>query len=235
MDHVRNRLLAALPPDILGELAPRLRPVQFLPEHALYRAGERVAHVYFPGSGLISHVVAVDHHRVETAMVGHDSVVGVAAALADPVALSTALVQAAGQGHALEAAVLRAAAERHPPLRATLLRHQEAVLAQAQQTAVCNVAHTIEQRLARWLLRAHDMSGRASLELTQEFLADRLGVRRASVSQAAHMLQEAGLIGYRRGQIHLRDVEGLRQAACECYRVVKRHYDRLVKPEPAAL
>jgi CRP-like cAMP-binding protein len=235
MTHVRNHLLASLPPAVVDEFAPRLRPIQFVQEHALYRAGDRVTQVFFPDSGLISYLVPADHHRIETAMVGHESVVGIAAALADPVALNTAMVQMHGQGHALDASVLRAAAEEHPDLRATLLRHHEAVFVQVQQAVVCNIAHTVEQRLARWLLRAHDMTGRTTLELTQEFLADMLGVRRASVSQVAHTLQNAGLITYRRGQIRILDLEGLRHTACECYRLIKRHYDRLMKPAPVVL
>lgn len=232
MRQAHNRLLASLPPAVADELSPRLRPIQLVPEHALYRAGERVTQVYFPESGLVSYLVPIDSDGIETAMVGHDSVVGILAALADPVALNTAMVQMAGQACALDAAALRAAADRHPALRETLLRHHEAVLAQVQQAVVCNLAHTVEERLARWLMRAHDLTGRDALELTQEFLADMLGVRRASVSAVAQAFQETELIAYRRGHIQIRDREGLRAAACDCYGVVKRHYERLVKSAP---
>ena len=227
----RNRLLAALPPDVMAELSGHLRPVQFAQEHILYRAGDRLARVYFPETGLVSYLVEVaGGDRIETAMVGHDSVVGISVALADPLALNSAIAQAAGQGYALDAGILLATAERHPPLRATLLRHHEVVLAQAQQSVLCNVTHTVEQRVARWLMRAHDLTGRSTLDLTQEFLADVLGVRRASVSLVAQALQDAGAIAYRRGQIQILDARSLRAAACECYGAVKRHYDRLITP-----
>ena len=229
MTDLRNRLLASLPPAIAGELMPHLRPMQFAREHVLYRAGERVARVYFPETGLVSYLVEVaGGDRIETAMIGHDSVVGIPVALADPVTLNTAIAQTAGQGHALDVDILRETADRHPLVRTTLLRHQLAVFAQAQQAVLCNVTHTVEQRVARWLLRAHDLTGRSTLDLTQEFVADMLAVRRASVSLVAHALQEAGAIAYRRGQIHILDAGGLRAAACECYGVVKRHYDRLI-------
>lgn len=230
MDRVRNHLLASLPPAVLGDLSPRLRPVHLVSEHALWRAGDRVANVVFPESGLVTYLAAAADERIEIAMIGHESVAGALAALGDPVALNTAMVQLPGQGHALDAGFLRAAADRHAALRETLLRHHEAVFVQAAQSVVCNAAHTVEERLARWLLRAHDVTGRATLELTQEYLADMLGVRRASVSLVAHALQQAGLIAYRRGQIQILDRDGLRGAACACYHLVKRHYDRLMRP-----
>jgi len=228
---LRNRLLASLPSDVLAEVSQYLRPVQFVQEHVIYRAGDRVGQVYFPETGLVSYLGGVaSGDRIEIAMVGRESVVGIALALADPVALHAAIAQTTGQGYALDAGVLRRAAERHAPLRRTLLRHHEVVLAQVQQSVLCNLTHTVEQRLARWLLRAHDLTGRGTLDLTQEFLADMLGVRRASVSSVAQALQEAGVIAYRRGQIQILDADGLRAAACECYGVVKHHYDRLIAP-----
>jgi CRP-like cAMP-binding protein len=227
----RNRLLASLPNEIFGEVSPYLQPVRFMREHALYRAGERVGQVYFPETGLVSYLIeGAGAGRIETAMVGHDSLVGISVALADPVALTSAIAQTAGHGYALDAGLLRAAADRHASLRRTLLRHHEAVLAQTQQSVLCNVTHTVEERLARWLMRAHDLTGRSTLDLTQEFLADMLGVRRASVSLVAHALQEAGVIAYRRGQIQILDVARLGATACACYGVVRQHYDRLTAP-----
>jgi CRP-like cAMP-binding protein len=133
-----------------------------------------------------------------------------------------------GTGETLEVAKFREVAEQSLPLRTVLLHHEQVLFAQAQQTAACNVAHTVESRLARWLLRARDLSGSDKLELTQEFLAQMLGVRRSSVSPVANELQRTGLIRYRRGHIEILDLEGLQSASCECYGTVKAHYDRLL-------
>ena len=128
---------------------------------------------------------------------------------------------------------LRKVAEASAAIRTTLVRHEQVLLAQAQQSAACNASHTVEARMARWLLRCRDLSGSDTLPLTQEFLAEMLGVRRTSVSLVAGTLQRAGLITYRRGHIQITDLEGLRDASCECYATVKAQYDRLLNTEIA--
>jgi CRP-like cAMP-binding protein len=144
------------------------------------------------------------------------------------VSLNKAIVQLPGSGEILDVGRFREVAEQSPALRTTLLRHEQVLFAQAQQSAACNASHTVEARLARWLLRSRDLSGSDTLALTQEFLSDMLGVRRSSVSPVAVTLQRAGLIRYSRGLIEILDLEGLRSASCECYGTVKAHYDRLL-------
>lgn len=133
-----------------------------------------------------------------------------------------------GGGSTLDVRRLKTAAEQSPTFRVTLVRHAEVLFAQAQQSVACNVAHTLEARLARWLLRSRDLTGSDSLPLTQEFLSQMLGVRRTSVSLVANTLQQAGLIRYRRGHVQITNPEQLREVACECYETVKQNYDRLL-------
>ena len=161
-------------------------------------------------------------------MVGRDSMHGATSAMDGQISLNTAIVQLPGKGEALDAGRFREVADRSPSLRTILLRHEQVVFAQAQQSATCNASHTVEARLSRWLLRARDLSGSDELELTQEFLGQMLGVQRSSVSPVAHTLQQAGLIRYKRGHIEITNLEGLQDAACECYETVKGHYDRLL-------
>jgi hypothetical protein len=155
--------------------------------------------------------------------------VGTATALDGQVSLNKAIVQLTGNGEVLDAGRFREVAEQSSALRTTLLRHEQVVFAQAQQSAAFNAAHMVEARLSRWLLRSRDLSGGDTLLLTQEFLAQMLGVQRSSVSPAALALQQAGLIRYSRGRIEILDVEGLQKASCECYGTVKAQYDRLLK------
>ena len=161
-------------------------------------------------------------------MVGRDSVVGASAALDGKVALNTGIVQVAGAASILDVAMLHDVAEQSADFRTTLIRHEQILLAQAQQSAACNASHTVEARLSRWLLWTRELSGSDTLGLTQEFLAQMLGVRRTSVSLVANTLQNAGLIRYSRGRIEITDLEGLRAASCECYGRVKTQYDRLL-------
>ena len=226
-----NRLLAFLPAADFEFLRPHLKPFELVHEDLLFDAGDAVNWVYFPHSGVISLVVDLaDGQRIEAAMVGRDSVVGASAALVDKVALNTGIVQVAGTASILDVAMLHAATEQSAGFRATLIRHQQMLLAQAQQSAACNASHSVEARLARWLLWTRELSGSDTLGLTQEFLAQMLGVRRTSVSLVANTLQNAGLIRYSRGRIEITDLAGLRAASCECYGRVKMHYDRLLDP-----
>jgi CRP-like cAMP-binding protein len=224
-----NRLLASLPPADFELLRPHLKPFDLIHEDLLFDAGDAIEWVYFPHSGVISLVVDLaDGQRIEAAMVGRDSVVGASAALDGRIALNTGIVQVAGAASILEVAALQNAAAQSAGFRTMLIRHEQILLAQAQQSAACNVTHSIEARLSRWLLWRRELSGSDTLGLTQEFLAQMLGVRRTSVSLVANTLQTAGLIRYRRGRIEITDLEGLRAASCECYDRVKTHYRRLL-------
>ena len=165
---------------------------------------------------------------IETGMVGRDSLVGGSSALDGKVSLNTAIVQIAGSGSSLKLEHLRDAADASITFRTTLIRHEQMILVQAQQSAACNISHTLEARLARWLLRCRDLMDSDDLDLTQEFLGQMLGVRRTSVSLVAGTLQQSGLIRYRRGHIHILDVDGLREAACECYETVRAQSERLL-------
>ena len=228
-----NRLLASLLPADLELLRPHLKPCELKQEAILLRSGQPVERVYFPHSGIISLVVELPEGlAIEVAMIGRDSIHGATAAMDGQVSLNTAIVQLPGTCETLEVAHFRKAADQSPPLRTVLLRHEQGLLAQAQQSAACNVSHHVDARLSRWLLRARDLSGRDRMEFTQEFLAEMLGVRRSSVSPVAGVLQKAGLINYARGHIEIIDVEGLQKASCDCYRTVKAHYDRLLNNRP---
>jgi CRP-like cAMP-binding protein len=224
-----NGLLASLPHADFDLLRAHLTSVKLDHEAVLYEAGETVKCVYFPHIGVISLVVDLSSgETIETGMVGCDSLVGGSSALDGKVALNKAIVQIAGEASVLDLERLRSAADKSIAFRTTLIRHEQMILVQAQQSAACNVSHALEARLARWLLRCRDLMTSDNLELTQEFLGQMLGVRRTSVTLVASTLQQAGLIKYRRGHIHIIDVEGLRDAACECYQTVKSHSDRLL-------
>ena len=160
-------------------------------------------------------------------MVGKDGVVGASAALDGKISLSRAIVQIPGDAITCEVGVLREAAMQSHPLLALLIRHEQTVYAQAQQSAACNATYSVEARLCRWLLRARDLSG-DTLPFTQEFLAEMLGVRRTSVSLVAHTLQQAGFIKYTRGRIQIVNLEGLQESACECYGTVNSNYRALL-------
>jgi CRP-like cAMP-binding protein len=165
---------------------------------------------------------------IEAAMIGRDSMLGATSALDGAVSLNKAIIQLAGSAQTLDVVKFREVAEQSLPLRTVLLHHEQVLFAQAQQSAACNASHHVEARLSRWLLRARDLSGSDSLELTQEFLGEMLGVRRSSVSPIANDLQRTGLIRYNRGHIQIVDLKGLQSLSCECYGTVKAHYDRLL-------
>jgi CRP-like cAMP-binding protein len=161
-------------------------------------------------------------------MVGADGVVGASSALDGRVSLSRGIVQLPGDIIVCDIEGLKSAALRSPNLLSLLIRHEQAVYAQAQQSAACFATHQVESRLCRWLLRARDLSGSDALPFTQEYLGEMLGVRRTSVTVVAHTLQTAGFIRYARGKIQILDSDGLREGACECYETVQRHYSRLL-------
>ena len=224
-----NRLLASLPSGVYSALTPHLKIVELKFGDVIAEAGSEIRQVYFPYSGVISLVVELDvGSMIETAMVGHDGVLNAAPALDGKVSLNKGIVQMAGSAGTLEVNRFRRLANELEPFRSLLMRHEQVLLAQSQQSAACNASHTVEARMCRWLLHMRDFAGSDDLMLTQEFLAQMLGVRRPSVSIVASPLQKAGLIKYSRGRIRVLDVKGLKKEACECYDTVKAHYDRLL-------
>jgi CRP-like cAMP-binding protein len=217
--------LSAADPEFVRE---RAQPVSFAHEDVLAEAGKPIEHLYFPQSGVIS--VAVDLNcgdRIEAAMIGCDGVVGASAACGAEFAISTAFVQIAGQGWRMAAADVAALAEKSRTVYLLLVRHEQFMLAQAQQMAACNARHHIPARLCSWLMRAQDLSAQNDMLVTQEFLARTLGVQRASISLIAGALQEAGLIQYRRGRVAIVDKDALADKACECYQALRTQRRRL--------
>jgi CRP-like cAMP-binding protein len=225
----RNRLLATLPRDDLLRLWPDCELVPLVRGSVLIGVDEPQTRVYFVETGVVS-LVAVFANRTasEMAMVGPEGVVGIGALLGGDTAFGQCVVQAPGVALALEAARFRRALRKSPSLRAACQAYARAFLCEALQTAACNCVHLVEERCARWLLMSHHRSDGATLSLTQEYLAEMLGVCRSTVTVAASALQRAGLIRYRRGTIAVLDRAGLEAAACECYRIIRNHYQLLL-------
>jgi CRP-like cAMP-binding protein len=171
---------------------------------------------------------------IESALVGRDSVVGGGAALDDRDALHKAVIQVAGVAMVLGVDDARRIARDSEEFRTAIMRHEQLILAQAQQSAACNATHDLQQRLARWLLRVRDATGSHNIALTQEYMADMLGVQRTSVSVVAHALQEAGLIRYRRGHVSIERSQALEAKACECYAAVRNRYEEILKAPASA-
>jgi CRP-like cAMP-binding protein len=226
----RNAFLAALPANVVAELKPKLRPVALNLGHVLFHTDDVIDRVYFLTSGAISLVTELSTGQmVESAMIGKDSIVGGGASLDGRQAVHKAVVQVAGGGFVLDVETVRRIARDHEDFRSAIVRHEQLVLMQAQQSAACNATHSLHERLARWLLRVRDVTGSDSFRLTQEFIAEMLGVRRTSVSLTANAFQQAGIISYRRGHIKIEKVDLLREAACECYEAVHLRYDALAR------
>jgi len=224
-----NHLLQALPAEDFELVGARLKPLQMIRETVLVEAGLAPAQIVFPHGGAVSIVVNLSEGQsVEVAMIGRDGVVGACEALGDGASLIDAIVLFPAAASAIELADFRIVAAQSPALRSLVIRHGEALLAQAQQTAACNAVHSVEARLARWLLRARDLHDGRTLPLTQESLAQMIGVRRNAISIVAHALQEAGVIGYSRGQIEVLDVEALRATACECHATIRARLAQLL-------
>jgi CRP-like cAMP-binding protein len=230
-----NLVLAALPAHDISLLLPHLRPIELPQEMVLFEAGDAISRVLFPHGGVVSLVVELaSGEMIEAAMIGREGVVGGLSALDSKISISRAIVQIAGSATSVDVDYVRQLGEKSVTFRTTLIKHEQVLLAQSQQSAACNATHTIEARLSRWLLRCRDLIGSEDLALTQEFVAQMLGVRRTSVSIVAHTLQQAGLIRYKRGHIRVLDLEGLRESACECYWTVKSLSDRLIGAPPGA-
>jgi CRP-like cAMP-binding protein len=228
-----NAIFASLSASDASALLPHLKRIHLPSRQVLFDAGDIIDSVYFPTSAVVSLVVGLSTgEMVEGAMVGKDGVVGVAAALDSKIALTQGIVQLPGEAFVCEATAFKGVAMQSERLLSLLFRHEQAVYAQAQQSTACMAAHDVRSRLCRWLLRARDLSGSDSLNFTQEFLAEMLGVRRTSVTFDAHALQQAGLIKYSRGKIQILNVDGLHEGTCECYETVRSQYANLLGREP---
>ena len=224
-----NRLIAALPEEVYGRLRPALEPVAFGLGDVVYDTGGRMAHIYFPTTAVVSLIYTMmDGDTAEMGLVGNEGVVGIALFMGGETTPNQAVAQVAGGALRMTAQAMLAEFRRGGPFQLALLRYTQALITQISQTAVCNRLHPIEQRLCRWLLLTRDRLPSDQILMTQEFIAHMLGVRREGVTAAAHHLQAAGLIRYARGHISILDRKGLEAAACECYRVVKDEFDRLI-------
>jgi CRP-like cAMP-binding protein len=230
-----NFLLAALPEEVFDRLLPDLKPVTMPLGKVIYESGAQLEYVYFPAPSCIVSMLYVmeDGSSAEIAVVGDEGMVGIALFMGGGTTPSRALVQSAGQAFRLPGDALKREFERHTGFQHLLLRYTQALITQMSQTAVCNRHHSVDQQLCRWLLLSLDRLPTNELTMTQELIANMLGVRREGVTEAAGKLQNLGLISYSRGRITVLDRPGLEAQVCECYAVVKKEYDRLLPPKTA--
>jgi CRP-like cAMP-binding protein len=225
----QNHLLAALPAEERGRLIPHLELVPMPLGAVLYESGSELRHVYFPTTSIVSLLYVMrDGASAEIAVVGNEGIIGVALFMGGETMPNRAVVQSAGHAYRLKGHLLKQEFNRSGELQHLLLRYTQALLTQMAQTAVCNRHHSLDQQLCRWLLLSLDRLPSTELVMTQELIANMLGVRREGVTEAAGNLQKAGLISYRRGRITVLDRVGLEARACECYAVVKKEFDRLL-------
>jgi CRP-like cAMP-binding protein len=223
-----NRFLATLPPHDFALLAPQLRTITLERGVMLYDVGEEIEHVYFPHTGMVSLVAVLQNGAtIETATIGRAGVVGASAGLGARWTVGRAVVQLPGTAMWLSAPHFHAAAVQSQAIRDLIVRYNDLLLSQVQQSVACNALHALEARLCRWLLQTHDCVDGNVIPLTQEFLAQMLGVRRTTVTIAARLLQSAGLIRYRRGRIQIVDRRALEDISCECYAVVRHGMDKI--------
>jgi CRP-like cAMP-binding protein len=224
-----NRLLAALPDATYDALLPFLEPVEMPLGLSLYESGGEQGYVYFPTTAIVSLLyVLADGASAEIAVTGNEGLVGISLFMGGETTTSRAVVQSAGLGYRLRASVMKKEFQRGGELQHLLLRFTQALITQMTQTAVCNRHHDVDQQLCRWLLLSLDRLAGSELVMTQELMANMLGVQRGGVSEAAGKLQAEGLIRYSRGKISVIDRPRLEARVCECYRVVKEEYDRLL-------
>jgi CRP-like cAMP-binding protein len=228
-DPAQNKLLAALPAGDWARWHPELEPVSLALGKVLYESGGAMTHVYFPTTSIVSLLyVLEDGASAEIAVVGNEGIVGISLFMGGETTPSRAVVQSAGEGFRMRAEVLKNEFNRSGAVMHLLLRYTQALITQMAQTAVCNRHHSLDQQLCRWLLLSLDRLHGPDLVMTQELIANMLGVRREGVTEAAGSLQNAGLISHRRGHITVLDRAGLERRTCECYAVVKKEYDRLL-------
>ena len=232
-DPLLNRILSELPPNIYQRLLPDLECIPLRLGEEIYAGGETPKHVYFPATAIISLLYTMEDGRsAEIGVVGNDGILGIAVFMGGESVPNRAVVQSEGFAFRMRAEVLASEFRRVGILQRVLLRYTQSLIAQMSQTAVCNRLHSVEQQLCRWLLLSHDRLPSNELIMTQELIADMLGVRREAVSHQAGRLQSAGLISYHRGRIAILDRAGLEARACECYGVVRRESERLTQQNP---
>ncbi|MFM0415983.1 Crp/Fnr family transcriptional regulator [Paraburkholderia aromaticivorans] len=230
-----NHLLAVLPTAEWARIAPHLVSVDMPLGQVVYESGDRLTHVYFPTTSIVSLLyVMEDGASAEIAIVGNEGLIGIALFMGGETTPSRAVVQSAGLAYRLDARLLKEEFRRAGPVQRLLLRYTQALITQMAQTAVCNRHHSIDQQLCRWLLLSLDRLPSNELKMAQELIANMLGVRRPGVTEAAMKLQDAELIRYSYGNIEVLDRAGLEKRVCECYGVVKREFDRLL-PDLKAL
>ena len=235
LDPKNNRLLAALPEAEAKRWLPELEAVELKLGQVLYESGATLSHVYFPTTAIVSLLYVMENGAsAEIAVVGMEGIVGISLFMGGGSTPSRAVVQSAGQAYRLKSQVMKAEFDRGGPVLHLLLRYTQALITQMAQTAVCNRHHSLDQQLCRWLLLSLDRLRGNELAMTQELIANMLGVRREGVTEGALKLQKAGLIRYSRGRISVLDRPGLEERTCECYAVVKKEYDRLLPPQFAA-
>jgi len=230
-----NQLIAALPSAERERWLPQLEWVQMPLGEVLYESGSVLTHVYFPTTSIVSLLYVMENGAsAEIAVVGNEGIVGISLFMGGGSTPSRAVVQSAGQGYRLDAQAMKEEFDRAGPVLHLLLRYTQALITQMAQTAVCNRHHSLDQQLCRWLLLSLDRLPGNQLVMTQELIANMLGVRREGVTEAALKLQKAELIRYSRGSITVLDRGGLERRTCECYAVVKKEYDRLLPAGPAS-
>ena len=228
-ERVENRLLAALPGEEYERFLPNLEPVAFSLGEVVYESGGHLDHVYFPTTAIVSLLYTMENgSSAEMGLAGNEGVVGIALFMGGGTMPNRAVVQSAGGAIRMKAKVLQDEFARGGQFQRLLLRYTQALITQISQTAVCNRLHSVEQQLCRWLLLSHDRVKTDELIMTQGLIADMLGVRREGVTVAAGRLQDLGAISYVRGHIKILDRERLEATVCECYRVVKDEFDRLL-------
>ncbi|MDQ5852480.1 MAG: Crp/Fnr family transcriptional regulator [Chloroflexota bacterium] len=226
---VRNRLLAALPTEQRARLLEKLEPVSLRLKEIVYDVNQPISHVYFPNTGVFSLLTIMqDGAAVEVGTVGYEGMVGLPVFLGADSTPSQAFSQIPGESLRMAADVFKAEVANDGPLQGLLNRYTQGLFNQLAQSAACNRLHTVDERLARWLLMTHDRVGQETFPLTHEFMAHMLGVRRATVTVVAGRLQQAGMIRYSRGRITVVDRPGLEAASCECYGITRAEFERLL-------
>jgi CRP-like cAMP-binding protein len=227
---VRNRLLRGLPAEDMALVLRHLELVSLQPRASLFEPGASIRYVYFPETAVVSLLSAVGNATVEVGTAGSEGMAGLPVFLTDDTSSLRAFAQIPGMARRMDAGTFTLLAAPPGPLHGILLRYTQAFLMQVAQTAACNAAHLVEERCARWLLMTRDRVDGDELQLTADFLAFMLGVRRTGVATAMSALRQAGLVDYTGGRVTVLDRRGLEGASCECYRVVRAHVERLLPP-----